>query len=127
MDEQGLLFPGVTEPEDRLRLASMQPIGYQRSQGAPVGVGDAYRALMADPGPLTKTKRELNERLDMAVRSLHAAILHQRMLMAKLFSLTDRCRHPAALTDDDRKTAEVLLAAAEAIIAAVKAALMPVL
>jgi|SRR3984885_15155498 hypothetical protein len=32
LDEQGLLFPGVTVPEDRLRMAGMELIGYQRFQ-----------------------------------------------------------------------------------------------
>ena len=31
LDEQGQLFPGITEPEDCLRMASMQPVGYRRS------------------------------------------------------------------------------------------------
>jgi hypothetical protein len=124
LDEKGLLFPGVTVPEDRLRIAGMQPIGYERSaRGEPLG--SAYRNLMMEKLP--KWRLQLRERLDETVGAMDYAVLRQRMLMAKLSGLTDRCLHAPILSDEDRKTAEALLAAAEAIIASVGAATKPVL
>ena len=60
LEDQGLLFPGVTEPEDCLRMASMQPVGYRRS---------ALEAPAARAGRRLPTgrKRELKNRLDDAV------------------------------------------------------------
>jgi hypothetical protein len=125
LDEEGKLFPGVTAPEDRLRLAGMEPIGYERSRQR--GPGDAYTTALAILDHPSKSKRELGERLDTAIETIDAAILRQRMLNAKLGGLRAKCHHPAALAGGDRKTADALLSAAEAIIAAVEAATKPVL
>lgn len=120
LEEQGQLFPGITEPEDSLRMASMQPVGYRRS------ALDAQAARTGRRLP-TRRKRELKNRLDDAVQMLDAAQLRQRMLMAKMSSLSDKCFDPGELQDADRASAEALLAAAEAIIAAVDASAKPVL
>ena len=53
LEEQGMLFPGVTEPEDRLRIAGMDAIGYQRSRRASP-IGDAYNRAMSGPGQPTR-------------------------------------------------------------------------
>ena len=120
LEDQGLLFPGVTEPEDCLRMASMQPVGYRRSAlDAP-----AARAGRRLP---TGRKRELKNRLDDVAEMLGAAALRQRMLMAKMSSLSDKCSDPGDLKDADRASADALLTAAEAIIAAVEASAKPVL
>ncbi len=47
LDEQGVLFPGATVPEDRLRMAGMEPIGYQRSRRSPPLSG-TYRSLLPE-------------------------------------------------------------------------------
>jgi len=120
LEDQGLLFPGVTEPEDCLRMASMQPVGYRRS---------ALEAPAARAGRRLPTgrKRELKNRLDDVAEMLGAAALRQRMLMAKMSSLSDKCSDPGELKDADLASAEALLTAAEAIIAAVEASAKPVL
>ena len=120
LEEQGQLFPGITEPEDRLRMASMQPVGYRRS------ALDAPAARTGRRLPSGR-KRELKNRLDDVVETLGAAMLRGRMLMAKMSSLSDKCFDPGELKDADRASAEALLAAAEAIIAAVEASAKPVL
>jgi hypothetical protein len=126
LEDQGLLFPGVTEPEDCLRMAGMEPLGYRRS--ASEGLGDgAYRQLLASLRPPTGRKRELKDRLDEACETLGAAILRQRMLMAKMHGLSDKTFNPGALKDADRAGAEALLAAAEAITAVVETSAKPVL
>ena len=58
---------------------------------------------------------------------LDAAVMRQRMLMAKMSSLSDKCSDPGELKDADRESAESLLAAAEAITVAVEASAKPVL
>ena len=120
LEEQGQLFPGITEPEDCLRMASMQPVGYRRS------ALDAPAARTGRRLP-TGRKRELKNRLDDVVEMLDAAVMRQRMLMAKMSSLSDKCSDPGELKDADRASAEALLAAAEAITVAVEASAKPVL
>jgi hypothetical protein len=126
LEDQGLLFPGVTEPEDCLRMAGMQPIGYQRSERVPAADG-AYRQLIANRRPPTGRKRELKDTLDEAVDALGAAMLRVRMLAAKMTSISDKCFDAGALKDADRASAAALLAAAEAITAAVESSTKPVL
>jgi hypothetical protein len=104
----------------------MEPMGYHRF-GRRGTLQDTYGETTFSLDELPKATRELRDRLDVAVGSLDAAIPRQRMLMAKLSALTDRCHQPGALTQADRKAAEALLTAADAIIAAVEAALRPVL
>jgi hypothetical protein len=126
LEDRGLLFPGVTEPEDRLRMAGMQPIGYQRSERVSAADG-AYRQLSGNRRPPTGRKRELKDTLDEAVETLGAAMLHVRMLAAKMTAASDKCSEPGALKDADRASADALLTAAQAIIAAVEASAKPVL
>jgi hypothetical protein len=124
LDEQGLLFPGVTTPEDRLRLAGMEPMGYERFRRSRPE-GDAYTSALAMTLP--KNKRHLRDRLEKAETSLGAAISRQRMLCAKLSSVRDSALHTRRSTEENRKSAEALLAAAEAIITGVEAATKTVL
>jgi hypothetical protein len=126
LEEQDLLFPGVTQPEDRLRRASMEPSGYGRSAHA-APISGKYARWMASLRPATGRRRELKYRLDDAVEALSSAMVRQRMLMAKMTSLSDKCFDSPALTDADRESAEVHLAAAEAITEAVEAATKSVL
>ena len=65
--------------------------------------------------------------MDEAIGAIDVAIARQRTLMAKLVGLRDRCHHPSGLSAEERKTAEAVLAAAEAIIKAVEEATKPVL
>lgn len=123
LDEQGLLFPGVTVPEYRLHIAGMEPIGYERTGP----LEDARNSMVASPNDLPKDRRVLSRRLEAADNSLDAAILRQRMLSAKLGALRTRCHHLAEFTEQDRVSADALLAAAEAITTAVEAATKPVL
>jgi hypothetical protein len=122
LDEEGRLFPGVTEPEDRLRMVGMQPIGYERS--ADVAGSDHE---MLDPTRLPKEKQELRVRLEEAGEALDAVMLRQRMLGAKLNALFNRCHYRAPLSAEDMQKAETLLVAAEAITGSAQAALEPVL
>ena len=102
----------------------MEPIGYQRSKRSEP-LGETYLTLT--PEELPKWRLELRDRLDEAIGGIDAAVPRQRMLMAKLVGLRDRSHHPSRLSAEDRKTAEAMLAAAEAIIAAVEVATKPVL
>jgi hypothetical protein len=124
MDEQGTLFPGVTEPEDRLRMASMDAIAYERL-GRSVPYGDAYDRLIKTIGRAARGKRELKERLDDALAKLGATMLRQRILMAQMRGLSDRCMYTDALTDAERTRAATLIAATEAITVAVDASVIP--
>jgi hypothetical protein len=124
MDEQGTLFPGVTEPEDRLRMASMDAIAYERL-GRSVPYGDAYDRLIKTIGRAARGKRELKERLDDALAKLGATMLRQRILMAQMRGLSDRCMYTDALTDAERTRAATLIAATETITAAVDASVIP--
>ena len=124
LDKQGLLFPGATVPEDRLRLAGMEPIGYERSRRSEP-IGETYLSL--PPQELPKWRLKLRDRMDEAIGAIDVATARQRTLMAKLVGLRDRCHHPSGLSAEDRKTAEAVLAAAEAIIKAVEEATKPVL
>ena len=124
LDEQGVLFPGATVPEDRLRMAGMEPIGYQRSRRSPPLRG-TYRSLL--PEELPKWRLKLINRMDEVVGAIDAATARQRTLMAKLDGLRERCLHPSGLSAEDRKTADAVLAAAEAIIKAVEEATKPIL
>ena len=63
LEEQDMLFPGITEPRDRLRMARMNAIGYERS-GLSTPRGAAYELLMSRLGRLSKGKLKLKERLD---------------------------------------------------------------
>jgi hypothetical protein len=125
MDEQGTLFPGVTEPEDRLRMASMDAIAYERL-GRSVPFGDTYDRLIKSIGRAARGKRELKERLDEAVAKLGATILRQRILMAQMRGLSDRCLYTDALKDTERARAGTLIAATEAITAAVETSTKPI-
>jgi hypothetical protein len=120
LDEQGTLFPGVTEPEDRLRMASMDAIAYERL-GRSVPYGDAYDRLIKSIGRAARGKRELKDKLDEAVAKLGATMLRQRILMAQMRGLSDRCMYTDALTEAERTRAATLIAATEAITAAVDA------
>jgi hypothetical protein len=126
LEEQDLLFPGVTEPEDRLRIASMDAIGYERS-GRSSPIGDADRRLLADPRDLPKGQRDLKGRLDEALAKMEAVILRQHMLVAKMVGLGDGSLHPAGSSAGEQAKVEELIAAAEAIAAAVEVATKPVL
>ena len=125
LDEQGTLFPGVTEPEDRLRMASMDAIAYERL-GRSVPYGDTYDRLIKSIGRAARGKRELKEKLDEAVVKLGAMMLRQRILMAQMQGLSDRCMYTDALTDAERARAGTLIAATEAITAAVEASVNPI-
>jgi hypothetical protein len=126
LDEQGTLFPGVTEPEDRLRMASMDAIAYERLRRS-VPYGDAYDRLIKSIGRAARGKRELKEKLDEAVVKLGATMLRQRILMAQMQGLSDRCMYTDALKDVERTRAGTLIAATDAITAAVEASAKPVL
>ena len=102
----------------------MEPIGYQRSKRSEM-FGGNYRSLL--PAELPKWRLKLSDRMDEAIGAIDGAILRQHMLMAKLVGLRDRCHHPSGLSAEDRKTAEAVLAAAEAIIKAIEEATKPVL
>ena len=60
LDEQGVLFPGATVPEDRLRMAGMEPIGYQRSRRSPPLSG-TYRSLLPEELPKWRLKLMLQQ------------------------------------------------------------------
>jgi hypothetical protein len=124
LEEQGMLFPGVTEPPDRLRMASMDAIGYERS-GRSVPYGEAYDRLIKSIGRAARGKRELKEKLDEAEAKLGATMLRQRILMAQMRGLSDRCMYTDALTDAERTRAATLIAATETITAAVDASVIP--
>jgi hypothetical protein len=128
LDDQELLFPGVSTPAAEVRLLSVAlgAIGY-KTWGRAAPISKAYRQLIDRAERTTKGNRNLGERLDYALGTIGAAQLNQRMLMAKLLGLRDKCRHPVSVTDADRTIAEALLAAAEAIAAAVEAATKPVM
>jgi capsid protein len=102
----------------------MEPIGYQRSRRSEP-IGETYRSLL--PDELPKWRLKLRDRMDEAIGAIDVARARQRTLMAKLIGLRDRCHHPSGLSAEDRKTAEAVLAAAEAIIKAVEEATKPVL
>jgi hypothetical protein len=122
LDREGVLFPGLGKPEHRLLEVMVGAIGYHR-WGRTVPIGDAYRHLITErEGRAARGKRSLKERLDDAYDVISAGLLTQRTLMARLKGLSDRCLHPSAITDEDRRTAEALVSAADAIAAAVDAA-----
>jgi hypothetical protein len=122
LDREGVLFPGLVRPEHRLLEVMIGAIGYHRF-GRTVPIGDAYRRLITEKeGRAARGKRSLKERLDDASAVIHAGLLTQQILMARLKGLSDRCLHPSAITDEDRQTAEALVTAADAIAAAVDAA-----
>jgi len=128
MDEQGLLFPGVTTPDadNRLKSAKMGAIGYART-GIAAPVGERYRRLILRKGRVPKSSRQLGERLEEAVSTMMTNLLHQRMLLAKLMGLADKCAEPSAITDADRTKAEALLAAAAAVAEVVDTSVQPTL
>jgi hypothetical protein len=122
LDEEGRLFPGITDPEDRLRMVGMHPIGYERSVRDTRSEDETL-----DPTRLPKEKQELRVRLEEAGEALDAVMLRQRMLGAKLNALFNRCHYRTPLSAEDKQKAETLLAAAEAITSSAQAALEPVL
>jgi hypothetical protein len=121
LDEENRLFPGVTVPEDRLRMASMDPVGYRRPAPSPAQSG------MLNPAKLPQDRRELRVRLEEAMEALNATSARQRMLAAKLGASFDRIHYPAPLSEEDRQLAEALLTAAETITSSAEAALRSVL
>jgi len=124
LDKQGLLFPGVTTPEKRLLSAGMEATGYERS-AAPAG-GVSTRLMNASE-TRSKGKHAFKDGLWEAVSRLDTAVLHQRMLMAKLHGLADKYPSSAFVSEADQALAKGLIAATEAIAAAVEASAKPVL
>lgn len=115
LDGEGRLFPGITSPDAGNRLIGVQigAIGYER-RGTAAPIGDRYRRLVLKPrGRITKATRDLGDRLEQAVDTVSEGLIHQRMLIAKLSGLADKCRHRGAVTDADRTIAEALLTSAE--------------
>ena len=76
-------------------------------------------------GRAARGKRELKEKLDEAEAKLGATMLRQRVLMAQMRGLSGRCMYTDALTDAERTRAATLIAATEAITAAVDASVIP--
>lgn len=127
LDEQRLVFPGITTPADGDRVAalSIAPMGYARR--APVN-GAASRARVVPPGrhPAGKAGQQLRERLLAAADGLRDGLPRQRMLIARLRGLADGL-DPPILADADVAAANTLVAAAERAIAALDVAITPVL
>lgn len=129
LDEEGILFPGVTVPGngDRLLDVGIKLVGYARPAGLGNG-NDAYRALMAAPSrKADKESLEIGERLRGAAAQMHASVLRQRMLIARLRALGGDVGTPATADDVDRAVAEGLIAAAEAVTASADAALTTIM
>jgi hypothetical protein len=129
LDEEGILFPGVTIPGngDRLVEASIRLAGYARPAEL-TDPGTAYRALMAGKGRRpSQANDELGERLRNAAAELHAGVLRQRMLIARLRALGGEIGGAGPVADMDPVVAEALITAANSVTAAVDAAIMPVL
>jgi hypothetical protein len=129
LDDMGLLFPGVQNPDvgDRLTSIRMGATGYMRGLAAPTE--DAYRRLMFGPKlPRTsKANRVLRERLEDARTDLSELMIYARVLMAKLLGMADKCDYLQAITDADRTIAEELLAAVKAITTTAETSIKPVL
>lgn len=127
LDDRGLLFPGVTTPDRGNRLLGVKigAIGYQRF-GRTGPADEAYRRLFMGRGR-RRSHRSLGERLDSRIVELSAGLINQRMLIARLTGLSDKCRHPTALSDADRTIGEALLTASDTIIQTVEDQLKPVL
>ena len=126
LDKQGVLFPGVTNPEKRLRGASIEAVGYERSEDDALADG-VYRSLMITPEPPSKVKRALRDRLWEAINTMGASVLHQRMLIAKMHGLADKCTYSTPVAEADRVNAEGLIAATQEITAAIENSTKPVL
>ena len=129
LDEEGILFPGVTIPANGYRLidGSIRLAGYAR----PGGLADpdaAYHALMAGKGrrPSTATQK-IGDRLRKAAAELHAAVLRQRMLIARLRALGGEVGGADPVADMDPIVAEALITAAGSVTGAVEEALTQVL
>lgn len=121
LDQQAALFPGITSPENRLATVSLGAIGHRRrARAAPVD--QAYSRLMTSNWRPGREDRSLKDDLEKAGEQMIGIILRQRMLMALIQGLVNRCRHPTALTDADRLQGESLIAATDAITAAVNGA-----
>jgi hypothetical protein len=129
LDEEGILFPGVSIPANGYRLldVGIRHTGYARP-GNLVEPNAAYRAMMAGnahrPG---KAGQQMGERLRNAAAEVHAGILRQRMLIARLRALGGWVGEPAAITEVEPVVAEGLIAAASSVTAAVEAAFTPVM
>jgi hypothetical protein len=121
LDKQGVLFPGVTSPEKRLRAASMEAVGYERSDDDAPADG-AYRKLMSGSETPSKGEHGFTGRLWEAADAMIAAMLHQHMLVAKMHGLAEKRLYLAPITEADRASAEAFIAAAGAITASVEAA-----
>jgi hypothetical protein len=124
LDQQGVLFPGLTTPEHRLITVCLCAIAYS-SWGRAAPVDKAYRRIIKSQ-PI-RDKRDFEYELESAFDGLSAVILRQRMLMAIIRGLANKCRHPTAFAEADGTRAFALIAAAEAIIAAVETSAKPVL
>ena len=129
LDQQQALFPGVTKPGtgERLIKASVVPMGYARPDEAS-HLKEAFQDLMA-----RKDRREakqatyITDRLHFTAAGLHACVLRQRMLIAKLRGIEMDARKPGAIGLIDRDEAEVLIQAAIQLTTQVEELLAPVL
>ena len=126
LDDRGLLFPGVTEPVDRLQLASCGATGFERTdRSGPID--RAYEQLIAPRRRVSDAQLEFQQRLDAALTETTASMLRQNSLLAKIRGLSDRGFFGGRIKEEDRRSAEALVGAAEAITATVNEALKPVL
>lgn len=130
LEDEGLLFPGVTSPAagDRLIGASIYAAGYARSHDVD-GWETTYRRLLAGKGGSRSSKghKLVHVRLDETISVLAACFAEQRMLLAKLSASSERFKVPPTVTDADHATAEALMAAADAVLKTHEEAVKPVL
>jgi hypothetical protein len=121
LDRRAELFPGITNPENRLITVSLGAIGYRR-WGRAAPVDKAYRRAMTTRWRPGREERTLKDDLETAREEIGELIMRQRMMMALMQGLENKCGYPTTLTDAEGVLGEALLDATQSIAQIVKAA-----